>query len=163
MVWRSLPGANELNAGFHAGASRAQFTYALAHLAVAEMQGIDEQRGLANFFEYWKLTGSYDLAVRQAFGMTSASFDVYWHKRIRLRYGALALGANLSIAFGFIALLLGPVYWRRKRRNRMRLDAMRAAEAAQEAAARRSALNALLALEVAANPEDDADTAARPM
>lgn len=149
LLWRSLPDAAELDEGFYGGASRAQFAYALAHLAVAEMQGIDTNRGLANFFKYWKQTGSYELAVRQAFGLTTSSFDNYWHGRVRRRYGALAFLANLSVVFGFIALLIGPAYVSKRRRNRKRLEQMRVTEARQEEAARRSALQALLALESA--------------
>lgn len=147
MAWRSLPDGDALNAGFFGGSSRAEYTYALSHLAVAEMQAIDQQRGLANFFEQWRRTGSYDRALRQAYGMTAQGFDAYWHQRVRRQYGALAVVANLSLAFSFIGLALGPLYWSKRRRNHQRLQIMRASEAAQEAAARRSALQALLALE----------------
>lgn len=147
LAWRSLPGGDELNDGFFGGASRAEYTYALAHLAVAELQAIDQQRGLANFFAAWKRTGSYDAALREAYGLTATSFDNYWHQRVRRRYGVLAVVANLSLAFGFIALLMGPMYWTRKRSDRKRLQAMRIAEAAQEEAARRSVLAVLLALD----------------
>lgn len=149
LMWRSMPGGDELDAGFFGGASRAQYTYALSHLAVAEMQAIDEKRGLANFFAEWKRTGKYDLALRQAYGMTSTSFDNYWHTRVRRQYGVLAFVANLSIAFGFVSLMLGPVYWAKRRRNKERLEVMRANEAVQEARARQSALEALLAVEAA--------------
>lgn len=149
LAWRTMPGGDELDAGFYAGASRAQYTYALSHLAVAEMQAIDEKRGLANFFAEWKRTGKYDRALRQAYGMTATSFDNYWHTRVRRQYGVLALVANLSLAFGFVSLMLGPVYWAKRRRNNERLAVMRANEAAQEARARQSAMEALLALELA--------------
>ncbi|MBC8088839.1 MAG: hypothetical protein H7Z40_16360 [Phycisphaerae bacterium] len=154
LMWRSLPDAEALDEGFYGGSSRAQYAYALAHLAVAEMQGIDTKRGLANFFTYWKQTGSYELAVRQAFGLTTSSFDAYWHQRVRRRYGALALLANLSLAFGFVAVLIGPAYFSKRRRNRLRLEQMRASEARQEAAARESALQALLSLQTASAVTD---------
>ncbi|MEO7999265.1 MAG: hypothetical protein ABI852_17570 [Gemmatimonadaceae bacterium] len=160
LAWRSMPGGDELDAGFYGGSSRAQYTYALSHLAVAEMQAIDEARGLSNFFAEWKRTGKYDLALRQAFGMTTTSFDNYWHSRVRRQYGVLALVANLSLAFGFVSLMLGPMYWAKRRRNKQRLEVMRANEAAQEARARKSALEALLALEMAsANDSDEVVTA----
>lgn len=160
LAWRSMPGGDELDAGFYGGSSRAEYTYALSHLAVAEMQAIDEKRGLSNFFAEWKRTGKYDLALRQAYGMTTTSFDNYWHGRVRRQYGVLALVANLSLAFGFVGVMLGPLYWSKRRRNNQRLEVMRANEAAQEARARHSAMAALLALEEAtpdANVEDNAD------
>ncbi|MEP6833210.1 MAG: hypothetical protein ABJB74_07430 [Gemmatimonas sp.] len=146
MAWRSLPAGDALNAGFYGGASRAEYTYALSHLAVAEMQAIDRERGLALFFAEWKRTGSYDRALRQAYGLTSESFDAYWRQRVRRQYGALAFIANISLAFSFIALALGPLYWSKRRRNDKRLAIMRANEAAQEVAERRSALQAEVAL-----------------
>ncbi|MGV3709800.1 MAG: peptidase MA family metallohydrolase [Gemmatimonas sp.] len=153
MAWRSLPNGHELDEGFYAGASRAQYTYALSHLVVAEMQAIDSQNGLANFFRQWRRTESYDRALRQAYGMTAEGFDTYWHKRVRRQYGALSFLANISLAFGFIGIALGPLYWSKRRRNRERLAVMRENEAAQEESTRRSALSALLAVGV---PEPEA-------
>jgi hypothetical protein len=153
MAWRSLPDGRELDQGFYAGASRAQYTYALSHLVVAEMQAIDSQNGLANFFRQWRRTESYDRALRFAYGMTTEAFDSYWHKRVRRQYGALSFIANISLAFGFIGIALGPMYWSKRKRNRERLAVMKENEAAQEEATRRSALSALLAVGV---PAEDA-------
>lgn len=144
LAWRALPPTDQLDEGFVHGASQAEWSYAIAQLVVHELQGIDEQNGLKNFLVDWKSTGSYERAVRSAYGMTSAGFDDYWHKQVRRRYGALALFANVSLAFGFIGILLGPLFWMRRRRDRRRLEAMRAADAVAEEAARRSALEALL-------------------
>jgi hypothetical protein len=159
MAWRALPDAEGLEAGFAGGATRAQWTYALAHLAVAEMQGIDNERGLTNFLANWKQLGSYDRALRASYGLTSASFDVYWHRQVRRRYGAFAFVADLSLVFAIFGLLLGPLFWARKRRDRQRLDVMRQIDAAQEAAARQSALDAQLAMAAAlADEADSLDT-----
>ena len=53
--------------------------------------------------------------------------------------------ANLSLVGGAFALLLGPLFWMRRRRDRRRLEAMRLADARQEAALEASALTALMA------------------
>jgi hypothetical protein len=152
MAWRTLPDMDALEAGFAGGAGRAEWTYALSHLALAEMQGIDRERGLTNFFAAWKETGSFDRALRQAYGMTSDGFNTYWHKQVRTRYGAFAFAADLSFMFAFFGLMLGPLFWMRKRRDRRRLDVMRKADAVQEAAARASALAALAAMGIV--PDD---------
>ena len=44
----------------------------------------------------------------------------------------------------FAALLLGPLYWMRRRRDRQRLEAMRAVDLAQERALRESMISDLL-------------------
>ena len=150
LVWRTLPSVDSLDAGFYGGAGLASWSYAVAHRVVSEMALLDRERGLSNFMRYWKETGSFEVALRQAYGMTSTQFDRHWRQQTRRRYGALALVTNLSLFFGVIAVLFGPLMIRRRRRDKQRLEAMRAAEAAQEAAARASALEAILLAEQAA-------------
>ena len=144
LIWRTLPGIDSLERGFYGGGAEASFSYAIAHRVVAELSVLDRERGLANLFRYWKETGSFEIALRQAFGLTGEQFDRYWKKQTRARYGVFALVTNISLFVGLLAILLGPLMVMRRRRDRRRLEAMRAAEAAQEAAARASALAELL-------------------
>lgn len=145
LVWRALPSRDTLEAGFFAGASRAEWSYALAHRIVDEMAALDPIHGLGNFFAYWKESRSFEVALRRAYGMTGTQFDRHWQQQTRRRYGVLAVVANLSFVGGVFGLLLGPLFWMRRQRDRKKLEAMRAADAAQEQALRESALEALLA------------------
>lgn len=147
LVWHTLPSLEQLEDGFYAGASQASWSYALAYRAVEELASLDRQNGLSNFFREWKSAGAFEPAVRRAFGMTGEQFDKHWQQQTRRRFGALSLAANLSVALGFFALFLGPLFWMRKRRDRRRLEAMRVVDAAQERAARESALEAILNIE----------------
>lgn len=148
MMWRVLPSRSQLEEGFYGGATQAQWSYALAHRVVSEMQAIDANNGLRNFFTHWQETRSFESALRLAYGMTGTQFDRYWHSRTRQRYGALAIIANLSLIMGVFGILLGPLFVARRRRDRRRLAMMREAEvaqeAAQEAAFRASALAAIM-------------------
>lgn len=144
LVWHTLPSLEQLEDGFYAGATQASWSYALSYRAVEDLAALDPQNGLTNFFREWKRTGKFEPAVRGAFGMTGEQFDKHWQQQTRRRFGALSLVANLSAALGFFGLLLGPLFWMRKRRDRKRLDAMRVVDAAQERAARESALDAIL-------------------
>jgi len=134
MVWHTLPTVAQLEDGFYAGETRAAWSYALAYRAVEELAALDTTNGLANFFREWKRTGSFERGVRGAYGMTGEQFDALWRRNTRRRFGALSLVTNLSVAVGFFAILLGPLFWIRRRRDRRRLDAMRFADAAQERA-----------------------------
>ncbi len=145
LIWQTLPSRDTLEAGFSAGASRAEWSYALAQRIVVEMAALDPRNGLRNFFADWKASGSMETGLRQAFGMTGVAFDRHWQAKTRQRYGALGLVTNLSMVGGLFGVLLGPVFWSRRRRDRRKLEAMRAAEAAQERVLRESALEALLA------------------
>ena len=98
LLFRGMPSLDSLDAGFAGGSMRAEGTYALAYRAVAELAARDPERGLTLFFEYWKETGRFELAVRRAYGITQSQFEAVWQSRTRRRYGGLALFADLSIA-----------------------------------------------------------------
>jgi len=96
-------------------------------------------------------------AIRRAFGMTGEQFEKHWQHQTRLRYGALAFATDISVVLAFFALLVGPLYWMRRRRDRRRLEAMRAVDRAQDLAARESVLDALLAVTTPLPPASDSD------
>ena len=144
LVFRRVPGIDSLDNYFTGGAQRADEGYALAHRAVAELAAIDEKRGLSLFFGYWKQSESLDRAVRQAYGLTLADFDQRWRDRTRRRYGGLALTADFALLGLLGGVTLLPLWLARRRRNRRRLDALRAADEAADKAMRESALAALL-------------------
>lgn len=144
LVWRGLPTLERLDQGFRGGSEVAQRSYALAHRAVAELAALDEARGLDLFFRYWQEQGSLERALRSAYGMSGADFERHWRSRVRRQYGAIALVADLSVLSIFLVVLLGPLWWQRRRRQRLRLERMREADAAQEARERAGALAALL-------------------
>ncbi len=144
LIWRGLPSLAGLDSGFYAGAGRADRAYALAHRAVAELASLDRERGLSLFFGYWEQEGTFERALRRAYGMTSADFERQWRSRVRRQYGALALAADLSVLSVFLVFLLGPLWWQRRKRFKERLERMRRADAEQEERERNSALAALL-------------------
>lgn len=136
LALRGMPSLDELEESFGGGASAAQSAYALAYRAVAELAQIDRARGLTMFLGYWKSTGSFERAMRSAFGMTVAEFETRWRSRTRRQYGALALVSNVTIAGLLLLFILGPLYVVRRRRDRRRLESMKEADAAAERAAR---------------------------
>jgi hypothetical protein len=144
LLLRGMPSLDSLDRTFAGGASRADAAYALAHRAVAELAALDPERGLTLFFEYWRETRSLEIAIRRAFGMTQAQFEERWRTRTRRQYGALAIAADLSLAAALLMTIVVPLYMARRRRDRRRLEAMRAADLAAERAARESVLAALL-------------------
>lgn len=153
---RGVPPLDSLNALFHGNAAQADAAYALAYRAVAELNGLDPDRGLTLFLRYWRATGSMDQAIRQAYGMTFDAFAARWHGRMERRYGLLAAAANLTLLFAVLGLIIVPLYVIRVKRDRRRMAELRAAEAAAERAARVSALAALLAGAAAPGPPGEA-------
>jgi hypothetical protein len=154
LVLHGIPASlDSLEDGFHGGAMRASGAYALAYRAVSDLAALDRSRGLTLFFEYWKESGSMDVAMRKAFGITKSGFESDWRSRTMRRYGTLAVIANLSLVVALMAFLLVPLLWTRRRRNRKRMAVLRASEAESERAARASALEALLSAALTTSPE----------
>jgi hypothetical protein len=142
LLARGMPSLDSLDARFYGGAGDAEEAYALAFRAVADLASQDQARGLGLFFRYWRESGRFEVAVRQAYGITAAGYEQLWQQRTRRRYGALALVANLSLATSVFLVLFLPLYVNRRRRDRARLEALRAADQAAEREA--AALAALL-------------------
>ena len=144
LVLRGPKTFGALDSAFEGGATRASGAYALAYRAIAELAAIDPEHGLSLFFADWKASGSLDIGVRQAYGLTLDDFQDRWRSRTRRRYGGLALLADLSVIGVAAAVILLPVFLGRKKRDRKRLETLRLREADQERRARESALDALL-------------------
>ncbi|MFL5604879.1 MAG: hypothetical protein ACJ8AD_00405, partial [Gemmatimonadaceae bacterium] len=149
---RGAPSLDQLEASFSGGSVTAQSAYALGYRAVMELAALDPERGLTLFFRYWPESPSLDVAVRRAFGITLAGFEHDYQLRTRRRYGALALAADLSVVFVVMTILLMPFYIARRSRDRRRLAALLAADAAAEREGER-ALAALMA-ELGVGPAD---------
>ena len=147
LALRGAPTFDELERSFAGGSTAAQSAYALSYRAVAEMASLDPERGLTLLFQYWRNARSLDAAVRQAFGMTLAGFEKEFQRRVRRRYGLLALVADLSLVFLVTGVALLPFFASRRARDRRRLREMLAADAAAEQAERDSILAVMLGSE----------------
>jgi hypothetical protein len=146
LLTRGVPRLDDLDDYFAAGAGSAQEGYAFAYRAVADLAALDPQRGLSLFFAHWSATGRFDLAVRQAYGVTGDAFESDWRRRTRQRYGVLALAANVSLVGVAALVVIFPLWSHRRRRDRERLAEMREADAAADrAAAEREAADRALA------------------
>jgi len=144
LAFRGVPGLSGLDSLFFGGGSRARAGYALSSRAVQELASLDPDRGLTLFFGYWKDSGSFDKAVRLAFGVTAEAFQERWRAKSRRRFGALALVTDVTLGAVLLLVALGPFWWGRRDRDRKRLAAMKLAEREQERRERESALQALL-------------------
>ena len=128
---RGMPTFDELDDLFGEGATNAQAAYALAYRAVDDMASIDPSRGLALLLQNWKQMGSLDRALRASYGTTLASFEHDWQQRTRRRYGGLALFSDITVASLIFLVLVAPLYVARRRRDRRRMAALVAADAAE--------------------------------
>jgi hypothetical protein len=130
LALRGVPTLASLDTGLVGTEGQAAVSYTLAYRAVADLARLDPAHGLSLLFGYWRASGSLDVAVRRAYGEPLDSFEAAWRAQIRRRYGVLALLSDLSFLMLVFLGLLTPLYILRRRRDKQRLDALRAAEAA---------------------------------
>ena len=145
LALRGMPTLEQLDSAFLHGSGEAQAAYALAYSAVGELAALDPKRGLALFFHYWRESGSFEIAVRSAYGVTASAYEKRWQERTRSRYGALALVADLTLGMLLLSIVVLPLYVSRRRRDRRRMRALREADVVAELREReQSALDELL-------------------
>jgi hypothetical protein len=144
LALRGTPSLDQLDSSFGGGSVAAQSAYALSYRAVMELASLDPERGLSVLFVYWTRSPSLDVAVRRAFGITLAGFERDFQTRTRRRYGGLALFADLSLLLLVLSVLVFPFFVARRVRDRRRLAALLAADAAAERAEQASVLAMLL-------------------
>jgi hypothetical protein len=144
IVLKGVPALDSLNRGFRGSASEAQAAYALSTSAVERLAALDRGRGLTLFFRYWRESGSFEVAVRTAYGVTVASYEERWARSVRWRYGWLATVTHLGVALTAFMIFLLPLWLQRRRRARQRLEKLRKLEAEAERRAVSTALAELL-------------------
>jgi hypothetical protein len=144
LALQGVPTLAQLNSYFEGGASTAQAGYALAASAVSDMAALDHGRGLSRVFADWKATGSLNLALREADGVTLDGFQADWRRRARRRYGALTLMEDLTLIGILFLVFVFPLWLARRGRDRARFRALQAADDAAEEAERQRALADLL-------------------
>lgn len=152
LALRGVPTLDEIDSAFYGGASRAQYAYALAHRAVADLAALDPKRGLTLLFQEWRARGSLDSGVRHAYGLTLGTFEATWRARTRRRYGALGIVTDLTLAIVILLAVVGPLYVARRRRDRRRLAALKEKDIAAEQRERESAIDELLGSRTAPPP-----------
>jgi hypothetical protein len=110
------------------GSGEAQLAYLLSATAVEHMRRRTGEDGFALLMANWRRDGSLEQAVRSTWGMTLGQLEDEWREDVRSRYGWLLAAGSVGLVW-FIATVLVLLAWiPRRRRNRVRMDAMRAEE-----------------------------------
>ncbi len=110
------------------GEHDARIAYLLATTAVAFLLERGGEHALGVFLDRWKHAGSLDAALRRTYGLTLAQFEEDWRKDVRDDFGWTYFLAHSLVFWFFAGLLLLLIAARRARRDRARLDALRATE-----------------------------------
>jgi hypothetical protein len=111
----------------------ARIAYLLSYTAVQELGSISGEAGLRAFLVGLGSGENTDQAFRRVFGLTESQFEERWESSVRARYGLLYTLSRAGVFWLFLSVLVVWVASRRRRHNRERLEAMREAEAREDA------------------------------
>ena len=122
------PPLDSLELRWPRGSGEAQLAYLLSATAVEHMRRRTGEDGFALLLANWRRQGSLEQAVRSTWGMTMGQLEDEWREDVRSRYGWLLVAGSVGLVW-FVAAILVLLAWiPRRRRNRERMDAMRAEE-----------------------------------
>ncbi|HEV2146141.1 MAG TPA: hypothetical protein VGR37_01855 [Longimicrobiaceae bacterium] len=122
------PPLDSLSLDWPAGEGDARLAYLLSATAVRHLAERAGPEGFDALIRAWKREGSLDRAIRSAYGMTMGQFEEEWARAVRRRYGWLLLGAQTGAFWVFGAVILFFLFARRRKRDRAKLEEMRAEE-----------------------------------
>lgn len=122
------PPLDSLELEWPEGAGQARLAYLLSASAVSLLGERAGERGMERLFASWRLTGTFDLALRRAFGITLGQFEREWQQEVGRRYGWALLLSDTLIFWLIITPILLVLLLVRRRRDRERLARLRAGE-----------------------------------
>lgn len=122
------PPLDSLSLDWPAGAVDAELAYLLSASAIGYLVDRSGERGLWLLLQRWRDEGSLDAAMRNTYGVTLGQFEEDWRDEVQTRYGWVVLLGHSIVFWALMALLLLVLFVIRKRRDRERLEQLKAAE-----------------------------------
>lgn len=127
-IFDRAPALDSLELTWPGAQTDAHVAYLLSATAVEYLYSLGSPATFTAFLDAWSTGGSMEPALRQSYRVSSAQFERLWRRDVKQRYGWLLFvtqGAVLALFFTVIALALFVI---RRRRDRRKLAALRAAE-----------------------------------
>ena len=124
----SAPPLDSLELTWPRGVQHARIAYLLSASFIAFLVDESGERGLQVLFERWKQTGDFDRALELTYGTDLGRLESQWRNYVKRKYGwAVFLTQSLifllTTGFAIYAMLFA-----RRRRDRNKLAALKAAE-----------------------------------
>lgn len=122
------PPLDSLTLQWPVGETEARLAYLLSASAVAYLVDRSGERGLRIFLERWREEADFDAGFRDVYGLTVGQFEEDWRAHVKRTFGWTVILGH-SLFFWLIAAVLLLVLWViRRRRDRARMEALKAAE-----------------------------------
>ena len=106
----------------------ARVAYLLSASAVAYLVDLSGVRGLRIFLDRWRASSSFDDAFRSTYGLTPSQFEEDWRRHVKRAYGWTVILGHSAVFWAIAGIILVVLVLIRRRRDRARLDRLRATE-----------------------------------
>jgi hypothetical protein len=133
-VFQRTPPLDSLTLEWPAGEANARIAYLLSTSAFEYLAGLSGERGLAVLFHRWRSDHSFDGALRRTYGLTVGQFEEDWVHEVKTRYAWPLFLAHSLVFWAFGGLLVLALFFLRRRRDRAKLEHLRATEPPDEPA-----------------------------
>jgi hypothetical protein len=106
----------------------ARLAYLLSASAVVYLADRSGERGLRIFLERWQESSDFDAAFRATYGLTLGQFEEDWRAHVKRAYGWTVLLGQSAVFWLIAAIILVILFLIRRRRDRAKLERLRATE-----------------------------------
>ncbi len=131
---RRAPPLDSLTLDWPRGATDARVAYLLSASVLEYLYDAAGENGLRRFLERWRLSGDLEASLRVTYGLTLGQLERYWGRSVRRRYGWLLFAAQTAVIWAMLSTLVVGLWLLRRRRDRHRLERLRAEEIPDEPA-----------------------------
>ncbi|HEX2167945.1 MAG TPA: hypothetical protein VHG09_11995, partial [Longimicrobiales bacterium] len=109
-------------------ATDARIAYLLSASAMQYLYSLGNPETLERFFNVWAQSGDFEASLREVYVISSPQFERLWRAHVKRRFGWLQVLAQTAFIWVIAALLVLALFIIRRRRDRARLEELRASE-----------------------------------
>jgi hypothetical protein len=109
-------------------AADARIAYLLSASAMQYLHSLGTPATLDRFLEVWAESGDFEASLREVYVLSSPQFERLWIAHVKRRYGWLQVLAQTAFSWVIATLLVLALFIIRRRRDRRRLEQLRASE-----------------------------------
>jgi len=112
----------------------ARLAYLLSGSAVTYLHSLGTPETFERFLHDWSVSGNMERALRAVYVVSSPQLERLWRAHVKRRYGWTQVIAQSLFAWAILAVMIVVLWVVRRRRNRRRLEQLRAEEIPDEPA-----------------------------
>ncbi len=133
-LFQRTPPLDSLTLNWPAGEANARIAYLLSTSAFEYLASLSGERGLTVLLRRWRSSASFDQALRSTYGLTLGQFEDHWIRQVKTRYAWPLFLAHSLIFWAFGGVFVLALFFLRRRRDRAKLERLRATEPPDEPA-----------------------------